>query len=299
MHVFITGATGFIGQAIITELLRAGHTVLGLARSDKAAEALVASGATALHGSLDDLESLRRGAAASDGVVHLAFKHDFANYADCCRADRDAITAMADVLAGSNRPLLITTGTMLLPFGQLGVETDLHDTSFPFAERGQSEVLARDLASQGVRTAIMRLAVATHGPNDEHMFLSKLISAARAAGTSAYVGSGRNRWPATHLVDTAVAYRLALETTAPGQTYHVVAEEGVTMRDIAETIGKKLGVPAVSMSTEEAAERFGFFAAFVAADNPASSARTQEVLGWAPGERSLLADLEEGTYFPC
>ncbi|KAH8703122.1 hypothetical protein BGW36DRAFT_368856 [Talaromyces proteolyticus] len=298
MRVFITGGSGLIGKAVIKELLDAGHTVLGLARSDKAAEELAALGADVQRGSLYDLDILKQGAASSDGVIHLAFVHDFANFEQGCRTDREAIQAMADVLAGSNRPLIITTGTLLLTHGRIGTEDDSHDaSSSTFAARGQSEVLARRLASKGVRTAIMRLAPTNHGDDDKHMFMSTLISTAREKGVSVYVGDGLNHWPAVHYLDTAVAYRLALEKASAGSTFHVVAEEGVKMKDIAEMIGKKLGLPAQSKSIEEAQEHFGSFGLAVAADNFVSNKKTREVLGWNPQQCTLLADLEDGSYF--
>ncbi|KFY28817.1 hypothetical protein V493_02743 [Pseudogymnoascus sp. VKM F-4281 (FW-2241)] len=297
MHVFITGASGLIGKAVTKELLRAGHSVLGLARSDKAAAELTALGANVQRGSLYDLDVLQKAAAASDGVVHLAFVYDFANFLQSCQTDRDAIRAMGDVLAGSNRPLIITSGTMLLSHGRLGTEDDPHNPlSPPFAARGESEVLARSLADEGIRTAIMRLAPTNHGDGD-HMFIATLVSTAREKGASVYVGDGINHWPAVHYLDTAVAYRLALEKASAGSTYHIVAEEGVKMKDIAEVIGKKLDLPVISKSMEEAQEHFGSFATIVGIDNLASSKKTREELGWNPQQRTLLADLEDGKYF--
>ncbi|KPM39418.1 hypothetical protein AK830_g7165 [Neonectria ditissima] len=298
MRVFVTGASGFIGKAVTKELLAAGHSVLGLARSDKAAEDLVALGADVQRGSLSDLDILKEAAAASDGVIHLAFNHDFANYTQSCKTDQEVIQAMAHAIAGSDRPLLITSGTMLLPHGRLGTEDKPYDASSPtFVARGQSETLAKRLASKGVRTAIMRLAPTNHGDGDDHMFMATLIATAREKGVSVYVGDGLNHWPAVHYLDTAVAYRLALEKANAGSTYHIVAEEGVKMKDIAETIGKKLGLPAESKSLEEAQEHFGPFGLIVGIDNLASNKKTCEVLGWKPQQCTLIADLEEGGYF--
>lgn len=298
MRVFVTGASGFIGKAVTKELLCAGHNVLGLARSDKAAEQLSALGADVQRGSLYDLDVLREGAAASDGVIHLAFVHDFTNYTQSCQTDQEAIKAMGDVLAGSNRPLIITSGTMLLPHGRLGSEDDFYDASSPtFAARGQSETLAKSLASKGIRTAIMRLAPVNHGDGDDHMFMSTLIATARERGASVFIGDGLNHWPAVHCLDTAVAYRLALEKAGAGSTLHIVAEEGVKMKDIAKMIGKKLGLPVESKATEEAQGHFGPFGFVVGADNPVSNKKTRETLGWNPQQCTLLADLENGKYF--
>ncbi|KAF2799397.1 NAD(P)-binding protein [Melanomma pulvis-pyrius CBS 109.77] len=299
MRVFVTGASGFIGKAVTRELLRAGHTVLGLARSEKAAEELIALGTEVQRGSLYDLEVLKDGAAASEGVIHLAFVHDFANFMQSCQTDQEAIRVMGDALAGSNRPLIITSGTMLLPHGRLGTEDDSYNTSSPtFAVRGQSETLAKTLASEGIRTAIMRLAPINHGDGDNHMFMSTLIATAREKGVSVYVGDGLNHWPAVHYLDTAVSYRLALEKASAGSIYHIVAEEGVKMKDIASMIGEKLGLPVESKSMEEAQEHFGpFFGLVVGADNLASNKKTREVLGWDPQQRTLLADIQYGKYF--
>jgi nucleoside-diphosphate-sugar epimerase len=297
MRVFITGASGFIGKAVTKELLGKGHTVVGLARSDKAAEELVAVGAGVKRGSLSDLYILKEGASASDGVIHLAFIHDFANYERSCQTDREAIQAMGDVLAGSNRPLIITSGTMLLPHGHPGTEDDSFDASSPtFAARGLSEELTKSLASRGISTVIMRLAPVNHGDGDSHMFISTLIATAREKGVSIYVGDGLNCWPAVHCLDTAVAYRLALEKATAGSTFHVVAER-VKMKDIAQTIGNKIDVPVQSKSTEEAQEHFGPFGLVVGADNPVSSQKTRQELDWNPQQRGLLADLQDGKYF--
>ncbi|KAH8893001.1 NAD(P)-binding protein [Thozetella sp. PMI_491] len=297
MRAFITGGSGFIGKAVIKELLGAGHAVLGLARSDKAAGELASLGAEVLRGSLHDLNILKQGADASDGVIHLAFVHDFANFEKCCQTDQDAIRAMAEVLAGSNRPLIMTSGTLLLPRGRLSTEDDFYDpSSTTFAARGESEMLAKRLAAEGVRAIVMRVAPVNHGDGDR-MFIPTLITTAREKGVSVYVGDGLNRWPAVHYLDTAIAYRLALESAEAGLTYHAVAEEGVKMKDIAEAIGSRLGVPVKSNSEEEARKHFGPFGVAVGADNPTSSKKTREALGWSPRHCSLLDDLRYGKYF--
>lgn len=298
MRVFVTGGTGFVGKAVVKHLLDAGHVVIGLARSDKAAEELSVLGAEIQRGSLLDLDILGTAAANSDGVIHLAFIHDFSNFAKSCQIDQEAIRAMGDALAGSNRPLIITSGTMLLPHGRLAAENDTHDTSSPaFAARGESESLGRALASKGVRTAIMRLAPVNHGDGDDHMFMARLVTTARDKGMSVYIGDGKNRWPAVHVLDTATAYLAALEKAEAGATFHIVAEEGVAMKNIADVIGKKLGVPIVSKTMQDAQEHYGSFLPIVSTDNPTSSKNTQEVLGWIPRQCGLLEDLEHGGYF--
>ncbi|KAM0513358.1 hypothetical protein ACHAPE_008010 [Trichoderma viride] len=297
MHVFVTGASGLIGGAVIQELIRSGHSVLGLVRSDKSAEKVKALGAEVLRGDLSDLSVLKYGAASSDGVIHLAFIHDFDNFGQSCQTDREAIKAMGAVLAWSDRPLLITSGTMLLRQGQVGTEDDSFDPKSPnFSLRGESEELAKRLASEGVRTAIMRLAPVNHGDGDDHMFISNLITVARRTRVAAYIGEGLNHWPAVHYLDTAVAYRLALEKATPGTTYHVVAERGVALRDIVGVIGQKLGIPVESKSFEDCQKSFSHFASVVMADNVASSAKTQAALGWTPTQCTLLTDLERGKY---
>ena len=297
MRVFVTGATGFIGQAVVQELLSAGHRVLGLARSDKGAESLAALGVEAHRGSLDDLDSLKRGASASDGVVHLAFIHDFSDFEGNCHADRLAIETMGAALAGSNRPLVITSGTLLLPQGRLVTEEDTPDlVAAAAAARGPSEQSALSLVSQGVRTSVVRLPPTNHGDGD-HGFIPQLISIAREKSVSAYIGDGLNRWPATHRLDAARVFQLALDKASAGSTFHAVAEEGVSIKDIAEIIGKQLNVPVVSKAKEEAQQHFGWLAFALMGDNPTSSAKTREQLGWSPVHASLISDLKEGTYF--
>ena len=293
MKIFVTGATGFIGSAIVQDLIRAGHQLLGLARSDAGAKSLVAAGAAVYRGSLEDLESLRTGAAASDGVIHTAFIHDFANYAPAAEKDRRAIETLGAALAGSGRPFVVTSGTLLLQRqGPLATEEDAADANFP----RKSEQAVLSVASQRVRVSSLRLPPSVHGRGD-HGFVPALINLAREKGISAYVGDGRNRWPAVHRLDAAPLYRLALEKGSAGASYHGVADEGVPFREIAEVIGRRLNVPVVSKSPEEAANHFGWLAHFVGIDCPASSAQTQQQLGWAPKQPGLIADLDQTHYF--
>lgn len=292
MRVFVTGATGFIGSAVVDELLATGHEVVGLARSEAGAKKLKEGGARVLQGSLEDLESLAHGAAESDAVLHLAFVHDFTDFAASCAKDKAAIEAMGKVLAGSNRPLVVSSGVLGLAAGRPGTEEDVPAEALP----RKSEETCLAFASQGVRASVIRLSPSVHGDGD-HGFVPHLVAVARAKGRAAYVGDGKNRWPAVHRFDAARLYRLVLEKGTAGGRYHGVAEEGVAMRDIAETIGKRLGVPAVSRSAEEVVETYGFIGRVVAMDAVASSARTREALGWEPRERGLLADLEAGRYF--
>lgn len=296
MHVFVTGATGFIGSAIVQELIRAGHQVLGLARSDAAAKVLAAAGAQAHRGDLENLDSLRRGAAASDGVIHTAFIHDFSTFQANCEIDRHAIEVLGSALAGSDRPLIVTSGTALLPPGLLAIEDSVPTSSSTALPRIASEEAALAVASQGVHVSVVRLPPTVHGDGD-HGFLPLLINMAREKGVSAYRGNGLNRWPAVHRLDAAHLFRLALEQAPAGSRFHGVAEEGVVFRDIAEVIGRHLNIPVVSTSSEEATNHFGWFAHFATLDSPASSKRTQEQLGWQPKQPSLLTDLERGSYF--
>lgn len=294
MHVFVTGATGFIGSVVVKELIGAGHTVLGLARSDTGAAALSEMGAKVHRGSLEDLESLRGGAAAADGVIHLGFIHDFSRFQEVCETDRQAIVALGDVLAGSGRPLIVTSGTGIAHTpGRPTTEDDAPNSPFP---RIASEEASASVEAMGVRVSVMRLPQ-VHDPIKQGL-ISYLIAVARAKGVSAYVGDGINRWPAVHRLDAAHLYRRALEKGTAGARYNAVAEEGVPLREIAEAIGRGLKLPVVSKTPEEAGEHFGWLGMFAGFDMPASSALTQERLGWHPTDKpGLIADLDRAKDF--
>ena len=292
MRVFVTGASGFIGSAIVPELIQAGHQVLGLARSEAGAQSLAAAGADLHRGSLEDLESLRSGAAKADGVIHTAFIHDFSKFEANCQTDKLAIEALGFALAGSERPLIVTSGTALFSPGRCATEDDSVNSNFP----RKSEESAFRAAAQGVRVMVVRLPPSVHGDGD-HGFVPRLIGIAREKNVSAYVEDGLNRWPAVHRLDAARLYRLALEKGTAGATYHAVADEGVPFREIAQVIGRRLSVPVVSKPMAEAAGHFGFLGHFAGIDCPASSAQTQERLGWRVTELSLIPDIDRPSYF--
>jgi nucleoside-diphosphate-sugar epimerase len=295
MRIFVTGATGFIGSAIVPELINAGHQVLGLTRSDAGAEALASAGAEVHRGSLEDLESLKSGAAKADGVIHCAFDHDFSNFAANCEKDKRAIEAMGDVLVGSDRAFVITSGTGMgsgAP-GALATE-DIANLHHP-NPRVASEAAGISVAERGVSVSVVRLPQ-VHDPVKQGL-ITYSVAIAREKGVSPYIGEGLNRWPAVHVLDAARLYRLALEKHEAGSRYHAVAEEGVPMREIAEVIGRGLKVPVVSLTAEEAPAHFGWLAIFAGYDMPASSAQTQAKLGWKPTGPRLIADLEQMRYF--
>jgi nucleoside-diphosphate-sugar epimerase len=292
MRIFLTGATGFVGSAIVRELIGAGHKVLGLARSDAGVASLASAGADVHRGSLEDLESLRNGAASVDAVIHAGFHHDFANYAAAAEMDRLAIETLGIALAGSDRPLVVTSGTALVAPGRVATEEDAPNSNFP----RKSEEASAAATARGARVSVLRLPPSVHGDGD-HGFIPLLIRTAREKGVSAYVEDGLNRWPAVHRLDAARLYRLVLESGAAAPRYHAVGDEGVPFREIAEVIGRRLSIAVVSKSREEAAEHFGWFAHFAGLDCPASSAKTQQQLGWRATQAALIPDIDRPSYF--
>jgi nucleoside-diphosphate-sugar epimerase len=299
MRVFVTGASGHIGSAVVPELLAAGHQVVGLARSDASAAAIAAAGAEVHRGSLDDPADLGRAAAAADAVIHLAFIHDWmrtGSFEDALAADRNAVEAMGGALAGTNKPMAIASGTMMiaqLGLGRPGLETDVAQTG----PRVGTENAVIAMAERGVRSSVVRLSPTVHSSLDHHGFVPTLIATAREKGVAGYVGDGSNRWPAVHTLDAARVFRLAVESAPAGSRLHAVGDEGVPFKEIAEAIGRGLNVPTASISPDDAAGHFGFLGAFVQVDNPTSSAFTQELLGWKPEHPGLIEDLGEAHYF--
>lgn len=296
MRVFVTGATGFVGSAVVRELIAAGHKVFGLARSESAAASLTAMGAEVHRGSLEDLDSLRSGAIAADGVIHTAFNLDFSKFAESCAVEQRALEALGAVLEGADRPLLVTSGFAgfagLPLLGRFVTEDDARP---PTASPRAAEALAASLALRGVRASVVRLPM-VHGRGDRN-FIPMLVGIAREKGVSAYVGHGLHRWPAVHQLDAARVYRLALEKNVAGARYHAIAEEGVSFKEIAGAIGRRLNLPVVSKTSEEAKDHFGVFALLAGTDVTASSQQTRESLEWQPNQPGLLADLNQPSYF--
>ncbi len=303
MHVFVTGASGHIGLPTVEDLLAAGHKVTGLARSEASAEKVAAAGAEVLRTTLDDLDAIKAAAKKADGVIHLAFKHDLAfaggDFAGALKADLTAVQAIGEALEGSNKPFVNTTGTALLAHSVHGRSGTEDDAGQPGGNpRVASEDLSLAFAKRGVRTSIMRLSPTVHSSLDHGGFIPMIIAAARKSGFAAYVGEGKTRWPAVHTLDAARLYRLALESAPAGFRVHAAAEEGVPFRAIAEAVGRGLGLPVKSVSPEEVAGMLGPFLGMIAQlDNPTSSAKTREVLGWKPEHADLIADIDAGHYF--
>jgi nucleoside-diphosphate-sugar epimerase len=292
MRVFVTGASGWIGSAVVPELLGAGHEVLGLARSDSSAAAVAGVGAEVLRGDLNDLDALHAGAASSDGVIHLAFIHDFSNFEASVTADRRAIETMGTALEGSDKPLVIASGTAAVP-GRVATERDEQSAMSAVSGRATNALATLDLAARGVRSSVVGLPRTVHGDGDRHGFIARLVSIARDKGVSGYVGDGSNRWPAVHVLDAAHLFRLAVEQAPAGTRLHAVGDEGVPIRDIADVIGRHLSLPTASVPAED----FGFLGQILSVDQPASAALTRELLGWRPVQPGLIEDMEKGHYF--
>ncbi|WP_251096227.1 SDR family oxidoreductase [Streptomyces sp. Caat 7-52] len=300
MRIFVTGASGWIGSALVPDLVEAGHHVIGLARSDASADALAAAGAGAVRGTIDDLDVLRDAAASSDGVIHLAFKHDLAfggDFQGAAEADRRAVDALGDALAGTDRPFVLASGLLGVAPGRVATERDMPAAEgSPVAVRAATAKATLALASRGVRSSVVRLSPTCHGDGDNG-FMAALVATARAKGVSGHLGDGAHRWPAVHRLDAARLFRLAAEQAPPGSVLHGAAEEGVTLRDIAEVIGRHLDVPVVSVAPEDAAEHFGWLGGVLGLDAAASSTLTRVLLDWEPVQPGLLADLDKGHYF--
>jgi nucleoside-diphosphate-sugar epimerase len=296
MRVFVTGASGWIGSAVVSELVDAGHEVAGLARSDASAATVQAAGAQVVRGSLDDLDALGRAAAAAGGVIHTAYVHDFSQMEAAADTDRRAIEALGAALEGSDRPLVVTTGTGVINPGHAVTEDDRHDLSSTGHPRRENESVAIGLVDRGVRSSVVRPAPSVHGKGD-HGFVARLIEIAHEKGASGYIGDGANRWAAVHRLDAAHLYRLALEQAPAGSVHHAVGDGGVATRDIAGIIARHLNLPLVSIDPKDAGDHFGWLGTFFGWDAPASNALTRERLGWEPAHQGLIADLEEGFYF--
>jgi nucleoside-diphosphate-sugar epimerase len=292
MRVFVTGASGWIGSAVVPELIGAGHQVLGLARSDSSAAAVAARGSEVLRGDLEDLDALRAGAVGADAVVHLAYIHDFTQMAASVQVDARAVEALADALAGTGKPLVAASGTPAVP-GRVATERDFPAFGGPAAGRDKNAQAVLDLAARGVRSSVVRMPRSVHGDGDHHGLIARLVGVARDRGASGYVGDGSSRWPAVHVLDAAVLVRLAVERAPAGSVLHAVADEGVPVREFAAVIGRHLNLP----TAIAAAEDLGFLGMILALDCPASSALTTELLGWRPVQPGLIEDLAKGHYF--
>ncbi|MDB5149809.1 MAG: 3-beta hydroxysteroid dehydrogenase [Mucilaginibacter sp.] len=295
MRVFVTGASGFVGSAIVKELLEAGHEVLGLVRSDKGAEQLASTGAEVYRGDVNDLEFIQKGAAACDAVIHTAFNHDFSQFKANCEADRQVITALGDTLVGSDKPLVITSGVGLLNYGRLATEVDVPPVTSDVIPRVASEEAAAAVAAKGVKVYTVRLPPSVHGEGD-HGFVPMIINLAKEKGESVYIAEGNNRWPAVHRSDAAILYRLIVEKQPELRVLHAVAEEGIAFREIAEAIGQGLNLPVLSTTGEEAVTHFGWFLHFASMNCPSSSEKTRSALGWEAKGTGLIADIGAAGY---